>query len=274
MHVYIYDGYVNAKKYDTVLAHIETRITDLGLNGKIIRLGVMKNVAEAVANEIKHGAKTIIAIGNDQTINKIINSVALFAINNQTEVNIPLGLIPVGEKGNDIAPALGIEPGEKGCDVLSARRIAKLDLGLAQTTNTSGQLSNYYFLSQANIPCQGTFLEINPLKGSIKSKFSIEVMEPGEINIINLSTLTDLPPKAKPNPQDGKLELYIKTKTAKKLSKLTSQISQSVFSSKKITVINKKSPLILDNSLNIKTPAEITVLSQKLNFIVGKERRF
>src|SRR5680860_1199287 len=138
MHVYIYDDYVSTKKYDTTLAHIETRITDLGLNGKIIRLDVMKNVAEAVASEIKRGAKTIVAVGNDKTINKIINSITLFAIRNQTEVDIPLGLITVGDKGNSIAPALGIESGEKGCDSLSARRIAKLDLGLVQTTNASG----------------------------------------------------------------------------------------------------------------------------------------
>ena len=184
MHVYIYDDYVSAKKYDNTLAHIETRITDLGLNGKIIRLGVMKNVAEAVAGEIKRGAKTIIAVGNDQTINKIINSVALFAIRNQVKATVPLGLITVGDKGNSIAPALGVALDEKGCDALSARRIAKLDLGLAQTTNTSGQISNFLFLSQANITCQETFLEINPLKGTNKTKFSIEVMEPGEINII------------------------------------------------------------------------------------------
>jgi len=274
MHVYIYDDYVNAKKYDTVLAQIETRITDLGLNGKIIRLDVMKNVAEAVASEIKRGAKTIIAVGNDQTINKIINSVALFSIRNQTEVDIPLGLITVGDKSNNIAPALGIEFGEKGCDALSARRIAKLDIGLAQVTNASGQISNFHFISQANIACQETLLEIEPLKKTAKSKFSIEVTDPGEISIINLPTVADIPSEVNANPQDGKLELYIKTKTPKKLSQLSSKTSQSVFSSQKINVINEKRPLILDGSLKVDTPAEITVLSKKLNFIVGKERNF
>ncbi|MCK4553680.1 hypothetical protein KAU19_01815, partial [Candidatus Parcubacteria bacterium] len=64
MHIYIYDSYVNQKKYDKVLARIETRITDLGLNGKISRLGLMKNIPDLVYNELKRGVKTIIAVGN------------------------------------------------------------------------------------------------------------------------------------------------------------------------------------------------------------------
>ena len=106
MHVYIYDDYVNEKKYNNSLAHIETRITDLGLNGKIIRLGVMKNALEAITNEIKRGAKTIIAVGNDKTINKIINAIINYEISNQIENNTPLGIIPVGEKNNLIANVL------------------------------------------------------------------------------------------------------------------------------------------------------------------------
>lgn len=258
MHVYIYDDYVNEKKYNNSLAHIETRITDLGLNGKIIRLGVMKNALETIINEIKRGAKTIIAVGNDKTINKIINAIINYEISNQIENNIPLGIIPVGEKNNSIANALGIEKEEKGCDVLSARRIEKLDIA---------QANNNYFLSQATINSQGTVLEIG-------KNYSIEIMEPGEINVINLSTFTDLPENTKPNPQDGILELYIKTKPPKKIIKLSSPINQSVFSLKKLTIINEKSPVILDKAIEIFTPVEINVFKQKLNIIVGKERKF
>jgi len=45
----------------------------LGLNGKIIRLGLLENINEAVENEIKRGAKTIVAVGSDKTVHKIMD---------------------------------------------------------------------------------------------------------------------------------------------------------------------------------------------------------
>ncbi|MDD5031922.1 MAG: diacylglycerol kinase family protein [Patescibacteria group bacterium] len=257
MHIYIYDDYVNTKKYDNALARIETRITDLGLNGKIIRLGLLKNINEAVENEIKRGAKTIVAVGSDRTVNKIINAIIIAGINNQMKIETPLGIIPVGNESNTIAETLGVGQEEEAGDVLSARRIEKLDIA---------QAGHSFFISQAQIASQGTTLEI-------EKDYSIEIMEPGEIDVINLSIFSNLPEKAKPNPKDGILELYIKTKAGRKLTKLNPAANQSLFSLKKLTIINPKYPIILDNSIAVSTPAEISV-NRSLNVIVGKERRF
>ncbi|MDD5294576.1 MAG: diacylglycerol kinase family protein [Patescibacteria group bacterium] len=252
MHIYIYDDYVNTKKYDNALARIETRITDLGLNGKIIRLGLLENI-----NEAKRGAKTIVAVGSDQTVNKIINAIINAEINNQMKVETPLGIIPVGNEGNTIAETLGIGREEEAGDVLSARRLEKLDIA---------QAGRNFFISQARIASQGTTLEI-------EKDYSIEILEPGEINVINLSVFSDLPEEAKPNPRDKTLELYIKTKGGRKFSNLNPSSNQSFFSLKKLTIINQKHPIILDNAVEIPTPAEISV-NRSLNVIVGKERRF
>ncbi|MFA4941860.1 MAG: diacylglycerol kinase family protein [Patescibacteria group bacterium] len=257
MHVYLYDEYVNKKKYDNVLARIETRITDLGLNGKIIRLGVMKNIGEAVESEMKRGAKTIVAVGDDRTVNKIINAMIKAEIHSQLSAEIPFGIIPIGKENNKIADSLGISEAEEAGDVLSARRIEKLDIA---------QAGNHYFLSQAKIESRGTTVEIG-------KDYSIEIMETGEINVINLSVFSNLPENANPNPQDGVLELYIKTKGARTLKQFAPQENQSLFSLKKLTLINKKSSIILDNAIEIATPAEISVV-KKLNIIVGKERKF
>jgi len=252
MHVYIYDSFLAQKKYDRILANIETRITDLGLNGKICRLGIMKNVYDMIENELKRGAKTIIAVGNDHTINQIINPLA--------NHNVPLGIIPVGQNNNLIATALGIEPEEAACDILSARRIIKLDLGKA---------NNYYFLSNATINNQGTSIKIN-------KDYSIEIMSQGETRVINLTAPdNDLPipgTQDKFDPQDGILELFIKTKISKNiLKKIT---GHSIFPLKKLTIINEKLPVVLDNSIQITTPVQIGVVKQKLNVIVGRKRNF
>ena len=48
----------------------------------------------------------------------------------------------------------------------------------------------------------------------------------------------------------------------------------SFFSVNKLKISNKNNPLILDDIIEIKTPAEITVIPGKLNVVVGKDRSF
>lgn len=266
MHVYIYDEYVSSKKYDKILAQIETRITDLGLNGKIIRLGIMKNINSAIENEIKLGAKTIVAVGNDKTINQVVN--AMCSKINFEEINIvPLGIIPIGEKNNLIAEALGIKEGEAACDDISARRIEKINIAKAEINNLNKQISSYYFISNASINGKGATIKI-------QKNYSIEIMDPGQINIINLSVFKDLPKNMKPNPKDKILEIHIKTKKAKKITKLKPEQNHSFFSLKSLVIVSKDNSIILDNSIELKTPARISVSRKNITIIVGKNRNF
>ncbi|MDD4333316.1 MAG: diacylglycerol kinase family protein [Patescibacteria group bacterium] len=267
MHVYIYDDFVSTKKYTKELAFLETRLTDLGLNGKIIRLGNMKNIPGLIENELRLGAKTIVAVGDNATLNKTANAIINYLIKNDLSANPPLAIIPVGENNNSIAPILGIKNLEDGCDILAARRIEKIDVGKVVSYNTSGQTEKTFFINDAIIKNQGTNLEIN-------KKFSIEVSGEGIIYIINLPLENAVANNITPDPTDGILELFIKTKYSKSFLKLNPQISQSLFSIKNLTVDNPKTPLILDNSLEINTPAEVSVLKKKINVIVGKERNF
>jgi diacylglycerol kinase family enzyme len=249
MNIFIYDSFLNQKKYDRLLAHIETRITDLGLNGKIFRLGAAKNVSETISNELKRGAKTVVAVGNNKTINQIINSLV--------GSTVPLGVIPIGEDNNDIAKSLGVESVEEACDILSARLLAKIDLGLANQT---------YFLSNASINNQGTIIDMN-------KNYTIEATEKGLIYIFNLiGEQIKLPSKVKFIPDDGLLELVVNTYETKNF--FSKQDHQSIFKIKKITIHNLKHQLILDGAVPLNAPAEITVAKKCLNVIVGKNRNF
>lgn len=248
MHVYIYDSFLNQKKFKRLLANLETRLTDLGLNGKTYRLGLLKNPKEMVDQEIKKGAKTIVAVGNDKTVNQIINTIA--------ESNLAFGVIPIGEEDNQIAKSLGVSL-TNACEILSARRISKIDLALA---------NQYYFLANASIVSQETSLEIN-------KNYTIEISGRGEIKIVNLFTAEKSGEREfNSHPQDGQLELLIKTKRVKNF--LTQQTDQSVFTIKKISIKNKKFLLLLDGVIKIATPAEVRVSKQKLRVIVGRERNF
>ena len=111
MNIYIYDDYLNKSKYSRILNRVEIRLTDLGLNGKIIRLGAIKNIRDVIQNEIKNGAKTIVAVGNNQTVNKIIGSVIDNELYGFFQKNILFSIILIGED-NSIANSLGIKKEE------------------------------------------------------------------------------------------------------------------------------------------------------------------
>lgn len=247
MNIYIYDDYLNKSKYSRVLNRVEIRLTDLGLNGKIIRLGTIKNIKDILQNEIKNGAKTIIAVGNNQTVNKIIGSVIDNELYGFFQKNILFSIIPIGAD-NSIAESLGIKKEEEACNILLARRVKKIDIGI---------VNNYYFLNKATIPCQGTLLEID-------GKYTIETVEKGEISIFNLKSSANDDKNLKINPIDGKLDIYIKNRNQNK----------TFISVKKLKITNPNYPLVLDGIIEIKTPADISIVTGKLNVVVGKDRSF
>lgn len=247
MNVYIYDDFLNKSKYSRAINRVEIRLTDLGLNGKIIRLGAIKNIHDSVENEIKNGAKTIIAVGNNQTIYKTVAAV----IEHQALDFLPrktlFAIIPIGDQ-NSVAESLGIKKEEESCNVVLARRIKKIDVGVA---------GRHYFLEKAEIEAEGAILEIN-------DEYTIEITEKGVISIINLYNPKDFPKNLNSHPDDRLLDIYIKTKNR----------SESFFSVKKIKILNKDKKIILDDSVEVKTPIEIGVLPEGLELIVGKERLF
>ena len=232
-----------------MLSQIETRITDLGLNGKIFKLGLMRMLDDTIKNELKRGAKTIIVLGNNKIINQAVNALSGNAA--------PLGIIPIGEANNSIAKGLGIESAESACDILSARLIAEFDLG---------QANNTYFLEGAIIKNQGTIIDMS-------GDFTVEPGGKGVIQILNLPNRgLKCPADKSASPSDGILEMIINSLSNKKI--FPKQKDQSVFKIKKITIINRQAQLLLDGSVSLPAPAEITVAKTRINIIVGKNRNF
>ncbi|MFA5155739.1 MAG: diacylglycerol kinase family protein [Patescibacteria group bacterium] len=244
MHVYIYDDYLNKGKYQKSLNRLEIRLTDLGLNGKIIRLGGIKNIKSAIQNEIRLGAKTIIAVGNNQTVNKIIGAIIDADLYGDFQKKTLLGIIPIGED-NSIAASFGIKDAAEACNILLARRIEKIDLGL---------VGNHYFLNQAVIQSRGTVLEIDG--------YALESGEKGEVRIINL--LSEREPSIKSNPHDGRLDVYIKTKKK----------DITCLATTRLKVANPDCRLLIDGVMEVDTPADVGIMKDRVNIIVGKDRLF
>ncbi len=243
MYVYIYDDYLNKGRYNKAINRMEIRLTDLALNGKIIRLSGIKNIKSAIQNEIRLGAKTIVAVGNNQTVNKIIGAIIEADIYSDFQKNTLLGIIPIGSD-NSIANSFGIKNEEEACNILLARRIKKIDLGL---------IGDYYFLNEAEVQGKNTVINLGD--------YSLEPQEKSLIKIINL--LSNADNTIDSNPHDGLLDVYI---SSRKRDKTLLRLD-------KFEIVSDHNVLV-DGVIEVKTPTTVSVAKNKLNIIVGKNRSF
>jgi diacylglycerol kinase family enzyme len=257
MYFYIYDSFLADKKYENVLARVEARILELGINGKIDKLTILKNLKELVVDAIKRGADTVVAVGDDRIISKVVSIIAQYS-------KVTLGIIPLGPE-NKIAQILGIPEGERACDILSKRIIKKVDLG---------KVNDSYFISSLEITKGNIKLECDG-QYQIEPQFS-----EGSISICNFGNIfkeTKLSKKDVSNPQDGILEAVISSPSSGLFNIFKKDFKRdSVFPVKKVKIKCETEciPLLLDGQIVVKTPATVEVAPKKLNIIVGRSRMF
>jgi len=247
MYLYIYDSFLNDKKYADLLVKIEKRITDLGIKGKIARLSILKNMKELINDGVKEGVETVVAIGNSQTFAKVINIVA--------DLDVTLGMIPV-DNNNPIARVLGIPPKTLACEVLASRIIKKIDLG---------KINNYYFINAAEIESGDVIIQYKDFKVSA-------ITEKSRITLYNFSNSENI---ASSSPVDGILEAVITPIKSTILGK--KNINGTVLPFTKIKIGSEgeeEISILTDEQVIMKTPAEVTVAPKKLKVIVGSERSF
>ncbi|PIX62137.1 hypothetical protein CO057_01135 [Candidatus Uhrbacteria bacterium CG_4_9_14_0_2_um_filter_41_50] len=248
MYYYVYDEFVQDPKFERELSLIETRLTDLGIAGKIARLALFRDPKELIKDEIKKGAKTIIAVGNDSTLRKIIDAA--------TGSNVVIGIVPLGRDMNLMSEMLGMPNGVEACDVLSARIVEELDLG---------SVNGNRFLNSAVIHNSGSVV-IN-----CDNSFKMTPTRRCSIEIRNLAPATeDVSPA---DPTDGKLELIIRTPEKKLFGK--KKITTSVVPISEATIISDSLMRVLaDGDLFEGSEFKFRVLPKQLRVITGKGRQF
>jgi diacylglycerol kinase family enzyme len=239
MNIFVYDDFLD--KYKKTVRIIEENLNKLNLQGKILYLKNIKNLKEALQNEIGNGAKTIISVGNNKTANLIINILANFS------EKIPLAIIPVG-KENSIAQSLGITNEKEACFILSSRRIEKINLAEA---------NNILFINRFFIKNKGTTAIIN-------NSYDLAPQKSGEFFIYNLPPAEKIFENIQISPQDDILNLYIQIGAKNKTHLLI----------KEIEIKNNNENGLLDDLIEIKMPVQIKSSGKSIDLIVGKERFF
>lgn len=259
MYFYFYDKFVQDKKYEVVLTKIETRLIELGINGRIEKLSLFKNIRELIADGIKKGAHTIVAVGNDRTLSTVVNIVAPYT-------DVSLGYIPVAE-GTHFAKVLGISAGDKACDVLSKRLYKKFDLG---------RIKDFYFLGSLELPTH-TRLELQ-----CDDSYTVSAtQQTNELFILNMGRVVgadvDLANLRLAASDDSRLEVVIAPLARRKFFSRRAKYAypESVFRVKNLEIKMKNgetAEISADQIAKFQTPCAVAVEPKALKMIVGKER--
>ena len=233
---------------------IETRLTDFGIAGKIVRLQNFADPGQIVDDEVRKGATSIIIVGNDETFGRVLSKAA--------DKNIVFGFIPIGPQNNTIAKVLGIPLGVEAATVLSKRRKVDLDIGW---------FNNRFFVSQLRIPP-------SPITVTYDKKFSVGSQKARvELVVCNLMPYQWRDKKKHVldvHPQDGKLEAFLRPVQRRRMFRDEYE-DPSIFPFQEMIVEAKKAfPVYADGKLSKETRIHITLAKHTVQMIVGKERKF
>ena len=254
MYIYLYDNFLRKKKYESITKAMEVRLTDFGIAGKILRLNNYIDVKPIIDDEIRKGAKTIVIVGNDSTFGQVLSRGAT--------CDCLFGFLPIGPN-NSIATVLGIPTGIDSCDVLSRRRKERLDVGW---------MNNRYFISQ---------LRVKPAKVDVvyNEKFKVGAVNKMEVVVCNLQPYywkryTKDKDVQVVNPQDGKLEAFLRPMKKKKWWGYDYE-DPSIFPFEEMEIIGHEAFSVeADGKVSKERKLKIKLAKNKVEMIVGRGRQF
>ena len=246
-YAFIYDEALNERRHERVLAETEARLTTLGITGRTIRLAMFRNIKETIEGLVRGGIETVVIVGNDQSLDK-----ALWFL---PDLNVTLGYLPIIGKSQFNGP-LGIPDGVGACDVLAARRVESVDVGICD---------GRYFLTEAKI--ENTIARVD-----VEGKFALSSETGGSIVVRNMNVGTG----AMSDVQDGQLEVIIRPRDAKSASrwrKATSMPETRV--SARFGEIISPDPVELQVDTHVTSGFrfQFSIVPRKLKVVVGRARR-
>lgn len=258
MYFYFYDKFVQEKKYEVTRAKIETRLIELGINGRIEKLALFKNTRELIEDGIKKGAHTVVAVGDDATLCRVVTVAAAY--------KVMVGYIPI-VAGSRFGSMLGIPVAEGACEVLAKRLYRTIDLG---------KINQVFFLGAVELSAR-TAVQL-----WCDDNYRVAlVQQTNELLVLNLGDIVGGGVNGKSarlaRGTDGKLEVVILPQVPKKFWRACEE-QASVLLVKKIRInsadnSNPSVEIIADNITKFRMPCTIEIVPKKIKLIVGKQRR-
>lgn len=117
MYYYIVDPNTGDGSFSDIQHKLKSRLHRLNIDGEFAKVLEEKDIPKITKAAIKRKMKTIVVVGDDRTINEVINTV-----NESGAKSISIGIIPLGGD-NTLANYLGIYNWQEACELLAARRL-------------------------------------------------------------------------------------------------------------------------------------------------------
>lgn len=287
MHYYIVDPQkIKQRAFERVQNELYSSLSEFRITGEVMRVTGLRTVNQLVENAFAHGAKTIVAVGSDDTLHDVIN-----AIGGREMVAGFIPLLP-----SEIGAILGVNNISKAVKSIAMRRIEEVDLGVTSNPlNGINKAKNYFFTKVnlgANVQNSAWFALFGFIQKlfnlpEIEIKFSANSAFKGGAKLIT-GSIVNCQKRTKSgfgDPTDGILNLsflpklprlkifsYRKALAAGNFEKIP---EASIIHVKKIEVQQPAGlPLRVGDRVIAKTPVIIEVLPKALKLIVGKERQF
>ena len=121
MYHYIVNPSSGGNQYDGIQHKLKSRLQHLQIDGEFSKTLENGDAEKITRSFIKQGAKTIVVIGGDSTINDVIAT-----INSSGKHSIAVGMIPMGD--SLIGQHLGITDWKQACELLSYRRLQSFNV--------------------------------------------------------------------------------------------------------------------------------------------------
>lgn len=179
---YLYDETLADKRFERVIFETETELARLGIEGKIIRCGALCDPKSMLKDCLAKEIKNVVCVGSDTFFRQLV---PLFALEGGETV---AGFLPIGP--SLIGPLLGIPSGAKAAEVLAARLIQTIDIGV---------INGVPFLLEAIAKKTQAAIEVS-------QSYRLRPSHQGSISLRNVFKEGD----RVSNPQDGLLECVIR----------------------------------------------------------------
>jgi diacylglycerol kinase family enzyme len=253
MYHYFFDSPLSQARFAKNLGRVESRLIDLGIKGKITRLTPLHDLATCVREALAAGADTLVAVGNDQLLSRIVSFL-------KAHPHVTVGAIPFGEGTMRIAQNCGIPAGLPACDTLAARRTERLDAGVLN--------SNELFISSAEVTAL-------PCRFECDRKFTVQESPAMHAAVLNLIAFSGACAPA--NPRDGLFTICLTPPPSASFFRATQTAnahSQFLVRAVRITPSGGDDTVTIDGFRRVRAPLTLEIMPQHLSFVVGKERKF
>lgn len=260
MFAYLIDDWTGQKKYLKEVDSLDLYLTQNGLSGRKIKLNRLHDLDASVRDLAENGARIFVAVGNDNTVSRLLNSLL------KLENKFTLAVLPIG-KNQQIAASFGCHNLEAAVAALKNRQTALIDLGLLN--------NRHYFITAAVLAGRASLGFLSYTVSSLQSAHEICFCN---TNIFGQTS--HWPGRKVFDCRDGTLEAVIARRPTKKsfwtklatLPEAGRQYAvESIFPFKKIFVQcpTKTVKVMADTEKQLSTPVTVEVVPNKLEVVVA-----